>query len=378
MNHTADVLVIGGGLAGSAAAIRLARAGRHVLLLERDREPKHKVCGEFLSAEAVDMLQSLGVSPEALGGTPIHTVRLCAAQGTVQAALPFPAISLTRKLLDAALLNQAASAGADLRRGETVQTLESDPTGWVATTSTGERFTAPNVVLACGKHDLRGLNRPAGSQRDLVAMKMYLRLAPAQSAALAGNVELLLHSSGYAGLQPVEDGAANLCALVRRSTLTLLGGKWDAIFDLIQQTCPAACERLAGAYPLLEKPLALSAIPYGFVRAHAAGDGLWAVGDQAAVIPSFTGDGMSIALFTGLRAAQSILENQPAEAFQRQLHRDLRFQVARATAISRALVHEPTRAVAVSLARRWPALLPWTAANTRIPTAVIQNLQLAT
>ncbi|MGI4826982.1 MAG: NAD(P)/FAD-dependent oxidoreductase [Janthinobacterium lividum] len=365
-----DVAVLGGGLAGAAAAIVLARAGRRVTLLEREREPKHKVCGEFLSAEALHLLRMLGVSPKELGATPIHGVRLCAAGSVTESALPFRAMSLTRRRLDPAMLQAAEAAGVDVRRGVAIESLLCENGVWRASLSGGEAVVAASAVLATGKHDLRGHTRPEGPQGDLVAMKMYWRLDPAQAAALGGNVELLLHPGGYTGLEPVEQGMANLCCLVKRQRLAKLGG-WEGLLEELRATCPQARKRLEGAEPLLAKPLAVASIPYGFVRGEAAGEGLWAVGDQAAVIPSFTGDGMSIALYSGVRAAESLLAGESAAAFQAGLHRELRWQVARATALSRALVREPSKRLLVGAVRFLPALLRGAATATRLPKTAL-------
>jgi 2-polyprenyl-6-methoxyphenol hydroxylase-like FAD-dependent oxidoreductase len=73
--HQCDHLVIGGGLAGSMAALRLASADRNVTLLEKELGPRDKVCGEFLSSEAVAYLRSAGIDPLALGAVAIRTVR---------------------------------------------------------------------------------------------------------------------------------------------------------------------------------------------------------------------------------------------------------------------------------------------------------------
>ncbi len=369
----ADVLVVGGGLAGPAAAIVLARAGRRVTLLEREREPKHKVCGEFLSAEALGLLRFLGVSPVALGAVPVQGVRFCSGRHATRAELPFAAMSLTRRQLDPALLVAAEAARVRVVRGASVESLVRDRDGWRAEIVGGEFFSARDAVLATGKHELRGFVRPAGPQGDLVGMKMYLRLAPAQAEALAGHVELLLYPGGYAGLQPVEEGVANLCGLVQRKLLGKLGG-WEGLLTQMRESSLHARDRLAGAEPLLAKPLAIASIPYGFVRRSAAGEGLWAVGDQAAVIPSFTGDGMSIALYSGVRAAESLLRGDTAADFQRQLHAELRWQVMRATALSRALVWGPSKRLLAIAVRLWPGLLRGTARATRIPGAAVRAL----
>src|SRR5665213_303435 len=102
-----DVLIVGGGLAGSAAAITLARAGRSVVLVERESVPQHKVCGEFLSQEAMTYLGSLGIDLIGLGAVAIRSVRLAGREGWSEARLPFAAMSLTRKRLDEELLRVA-------------------------------------------------------------------------------------------------------------------------------------------------------------------------------------------------------------------------------------------------------------------------------
>ncbi len=363
------VLVIGGGLAGTAAAITLARAGQPVTLFERDSEPKHKVCGEFLSGEALDLLEILGLDVAALGAVPVRKVRLCSGSQVTESTLPFAALSLTRLHLDKAMLDAAVAAGAEVRRGLAVEALDrSGPAneGWTARLSDGALCSGERVVLASGKHDLRGYSRPRGVQGNLVALKTYWRLAPAQHEALGGAVELLLHPGGYTGLQCVEGGVANLSALIDRRALAKLGGA-AGFFAMLRKSCPHAEDRLRDAEPVLTKPLALSAIPYGFLRRHAIDANLWAVGDQAAVIPSFTGDGMSIALYSGVRAAESLLRQASAETFQRSLYGELRWQVARATALSVALVHAPSRRLLTGAVRLWPNLLRGSARATRLP-----------
>ena len=366
-----STLIVGGGPAGAAAALTLARAGHPVTLLEREAASRNKVCGEFLSAEALDFLAGLGYPLEHSGALPIERVRLASGTQYAEAQLPFAARSFTRLCLDPLLLQAAQEAGATVLRGCTVEQLKPHAEGWQVTLDRdGNRDTlrATRAILATGKHDLRGLPRAAGAQNDLVAMKMYFRLTPAQEEALAGGVELLLHPEGYTGLQAVQDGVANVTALVRRRHLAKVGG-WTGLLHNIQRSSTHAARRLEGAEPLLPRPLALSSIPYGFVRREALAETLYAVGDQAAVIPSFTGDGMSMALYGGQLAARSILEGRSASAFQCEFHRAVRWQVARATALSRALVVPSGQRALMTAARAWPGGLRLAAKLTRLPEA---------
>ncbi|MEO7028350.1 MAG: FAD-dependent oxidoreductase, partial [Acidobacteriaceae bacterium] len=177
-----EVLVLGGGVAGCAAAIALARRGRSVTLVERESISRHKVCGEFLSGEALEDLHALGIDVASLGAVPINTVRLAARRRAAQAPLPFPAASLTRRALDTALIGEAIAAGVCVERGRSVQALvRTTGNVWQATLDDGATHEAATAFLATGKHDLRGHRRPADPE-GWVAFKMYFRLAPAQAA----------------------------------------------------------------------------------------------------------------------------------------------------------------------------------------------------
>ena len=357
------VIVAGGGLAGSSVALRLAAAGREVLLLEKSRAAHDKVCGEFLSTEALQYLSGMGVDAIGLGAVPVRRVRLSRGERLAEAPLPFPAMSLSRRCLDEALLLAAANAGAEVRRGAQVNGVQPGDGGWHVEVGGAEALRCTNLFVATGKHDLRRLPRPEGSHSGLVGMKMYFRLGTAQAAALRDAVELLLFPGGYAGLQPVEGGRANLCLLVERGLLRRFGGGWDALLDHMLRHLPHLRTRLGGAEPLLEAPLAVAAIPYGHVQRHSS-PGLWRLGDQAAVIPSFSGDGMSIALHSAALAAEHFLRGSSEETFQQDLAGQVRARIRLATTLSHLLVSAPWLATAAQL---FPALLPQVAALTRIP-----------
>jgi flavin-dependent dehydrogenase len=163
----------------------------------------------------------------------------------------------------------------------------------------------------------------------------------------------------------VEDGRANLCLVVRRRAFEAAGRSWTTLFEALLAACPALAKRLAGGRPSTVKPLAIAAIPYGHVRTQ--GDGLWRLGDQAAVIPSFAGEGMSIAMHSARLAADAWLAGATSQTYQRSLARDVGPQVRRATWLSRALVRPWSQDIILSALRARPSLLPWAATTTRIP-----------
>jgi flavin-dependent dehydrogenase len=343
-----EVLILGGGVAGCAASIALARKGRSVTLIEREPTPRHKVCGEFLSGEALEDLHLLGIDVTSLGAVPIDYVRLAARRRAATAPLPFPAKSLTRKALDTALIATAIAAGVRVERGRSVQSLSRTTANlWQATLDDGATYEAPTAFLATGKHDLRGHSRPK-DPHQWVGFKMYYRLSPAQTADLANASELTLYSGGYGGIQPVEDGITNFCCVVQRRYFAR-----------------------AGAEPLLDKPITITHIPYGYIR-RATEDGLYCIGDQAAVIPSFTGDGISIALHTARRAAAAYLAAEPAPVFQPKLRCSMLPQMRLAEVAADGLNNALARAVLPFCLRVWPGAMRVTARMTRVtqPAAV--------
>ncbi len=353
------VLIAGGGVAGAAAACLL---GPDSVLIERTTGAHDKMCGEFVSAEAIDYLNRLGIDLVGLGAVPVHGVRLVYGATVAQAALPFPAMGLSRRVLDAALLAQAAARGATVLRGDAVRRVIDG----VAEVAGSGRFPGHKVFLATGKHDLRGVARqPRRAPDDLIGLKMYLAVGASQAAALTGFVEVIVFRGGYGGLQAVEGGGVNLCLLLERTVFAEAGESWAGVQAMLEAISPHLATRLKGARTLLDRPLAIARVPYGFVHRAAPSDpaGLFRLGDQAAVIPSFSGDGVSMALHSAFVAAGSLQGG--SASYHARIRRDVGAQVARAWTIYRAGRIAP--GVLTRGAVLWPGALRWAARMTRLP-----------
>ena len=338
-------VIIGGGIAGAAAACHLARAGHRALVIERQAGPHHKICGEFLSVETVAELRGVGIEPLALGAKAIGEVRLAHGRRVATARLPFAALSLSRHRLDEALIDRATALGVRVERGRGVGEV-------------GEVAARDGVFVATGKHRLRGVERPAAG--ELTGLKMYYRLTAAQRDALGGAVELVLFAGGYAGLQLVEGDIANLCLLTRDPVEGLAGAIARA---------PHLQTRLVDAETLLARPLAIANLPYGMVAApEPEHPGRYRLGDQFAMIPSFTGDGMGIALATARWAAAAWVERGAAGAdtYAALARRRLRGQVGLAAGLVRAGLWPGVGPAIAGLARTWPGTMRVAARATRV------------
>jgi len=290
-------LILGGGPAGAAAAITLAQVGTRALVIERTRETGDVLCGGFLSWRTLAAVERLGVDPDTLGQAVVRRVRLFAAGRVVEAPLPALARGVSRHRLDSLLLARAAAAGAAVERGVTARAVEDG----VVRTADGALLASDGLFLASGKQDVRGMARPAAGRDPALGLRTR-RAASAALARLIGDaVELHLFRGGYAGVVRQEDGSVNVCLALRRSRLSAAGTP-ARLLETLAAEAPALGERLGGAADGTIE--AVANVPYGW-RASSGAAGLFRLGDQAAVIPSLAGEGMGIALASGVSAARA-------------------------------------------------------------------------
>ncbi|WP_293875950.1 MULTISPECIES: FAD-dependent monooxygenase [unclassified Sphingomonas] len=307
MRRTA-ALIVGGGPAGSAAAIRLAAAGARPLLVERHPDAD-ALCGGFVSWRTLDRIAGLGVDPDALNRDRLTQVTIFARGRVREAALPRPALGVSRRRLDTLLREAARRSGAAIETGVTVRHVE----GLTAHLADGAAIATEALFLATGKHDLRGLARPAAARGPDPTLGIRVRLSPAPALRrlLAGRIELHLFESGYAGIALQEDGSANLCMAVHRSRLHAAGTPAELLAALGREL-PRFGERIA--HLAVDAPVdAIANVPYGW-RQRSGSPGLFRLGDQAGVIPSLAGEGMGIALASGIDAAEAWRVGGPAAA----------------------------------------------------------------
>ena len=357
--RTVPALIVGGGPAGAAAAIRLAEGGIHAELIERQAGPRDVVCGGFVGWDALAALKRLGVDAAALGARPITRLRLVTTKRTVETELPKAAAGLSRRCLDEALLERAAALGAKVRRGVAARGGE----GRTIRLDGDEVIEAEALFLATGKHELRGLARPVPSRwgEGAVGIRAAFQPDAAVLARLAGVIELHPFNAGYAGLLVQEDGNVNLCLSVAGARLRRAGGVEGLLDELLTEA-----PRLAAHFRSIEgRWISVGNVPYGW-RARVTTEGLFRVGDQAAVIASLAGDGIAIALTSGMAAAEAHLAGTSAPDFQQSFARISARPLKLASALRWAAERSGPRRVMTGLAKLSPGLARWAASSTRI------------
>ncbi len=363
-----DVIVVGAGLSGSSAAIQLAQKGLSVLLLEQQRYPAHKLCGEFLSVEVLENFARLGVG-EAIAAAQPHQIRnslLTTCSGArFEHPLPGVALGLSRYQLDLLLFERALAAGAICHDGTTVKGIEGDfAQGFSVATSRGE-FRSRMVLAAHGKRSTldQKLNRRFVQKKSpWVAFKAHC-----EGLTLPGMIELHSFPGGYCGLSMIETGQVNLCWIGHERVLQ---GSTDRNLPDALYENPALRDRLK---PLRIVPTVrhrLGQISFA-MKGNFEGD-ICAIGDTAGMITPLCGDGMAMALRSAELAvplAIDYLSGGSAREFKRQYAQDwrrefrLRLQLGRL--VHGGFVRPGLAEVCVGVCRGLPEVGNWLIRNTR-------------
>ena len=313
-----DVVVVGAGPAGSAAAARLAAGGLRVLVIDRRDLPRGKVCGCCLSPLALRELAAAGAVPAA--AVPLTHVRLAHDGLDTSIAMPVGAV-LSREALDAALLRRAIAAGSEWLPGMDVSAVESQPNAATALIhgsdcGNDEGFVpipARIVILATGLSDrvrVVGADGPTVTRRIAPTSRIGLGtvLRPGAVPLPAGELLMTVSRGGYCGLVRLEDGRIDLAAAIDRATIAAAG------HDVARAVAGIVAAVAAAGGPTLDADLlrrtSFRATPPLTRRAALAAGGrsrILRIGDAAGYVEPFTGEGIGWALASGRLVAEAIL-----------------------------------------------------------------------
>ncbi|MDQ2793324.1 MAG: FAD-dependent monooxygenase [Bacteroidota bacterium] len=292
-----DCAIIGGGVAGLTLALQLARAGRRVVLFEKETYPFHRVCGEYISMENYDFLCRIGV-PLAEMDLPVMT-RFTVSSPTGEALhhqLDIGGLGLTRYELDQLLARLAAEHGATICQGTRVTDVAFADEQFAISTAGGASYHARLACGAWGKHaNLDGkLHRPflepSRQERQFVAVKRHLQLHNFPAAT----VEMHNFRDGYCGLSPVPGGLTN-CSYI--SDVRNLRAHGNSVAEMERQVLmqnPLLRPYLEEAQRAGNAPIVISQITF---RERSTVDGhVLMLGDAAGTIAPLAGNGMSMGM----------------------------------------------------------------------------------
>jgi flavin-dependent dehydrogenase len=312
MSDRYDIAVVGAGPAGSSAAIRLALAGKRVVLIEKEKFPRHKLCGEFISPECLEHFEELGVrhSMRAAGGVEITKTVFYSRSGK---SVEVPnawfggthkyALGLSRAEMDLRLLTRARELGVDVLEGTSVIDLLRENGSVVGVRTRKSEISARVTLDATGR--MRFLARRTGAggtarKAEFVAFKTHIRGCGVPDAVC----EIFSYSRGYGGSSRVEKGLHNLCFITAADDVKRLGS--DAARVLRELVCTN--KRAAEVFQNINFVGEWHAVPierYG--RGNVAPTrGLLTIGDAAAFIDPFTGSGILLACESAKIVAETI------------------------------------------------------------------------
>lgn len=303
MVHDADILIIGGGLAGLIAGIHLSQHNLRVTLLEKQPYPHHKVCGEYVSNEVIPYLQQLGIDVDELNPSRIHHFLFSTVSGkAIESELPLGGFGVSRYAFDQFLYHKAIAAGVNFRQQQ-VLNIQLKDDAFILNTSAGKTYTAKFVIGAYGKRSV--LDKQL--QRDFIKKESPWIGVKAHYQAEFPHDLVSLHNfeGGYCGLCQVEANIVNACYLTNYNSFK----KHKNIEAFQQQVMcqnPFLKDFFSKATPLFEQPLAISQI--SFARKRPVEQHILMCGDTAGVIHPLCGNGMAMAIHSAKLASEFIIK----------------------------------------------------------------------
>lgn len=322
-NRSSKIIVVGAGPAGASISIRLALAGFGVTLIERDKFPRQKLCGEFISPECQRHFTEHGVMELMLaaGGKLLAETRFFSMNGR-SVSIPSDwlnsgglALSLSRSEMDRILLERAKSLGVNVIEGARVTEalMSNGSLGEIRfrrSDGTVESLSGDIFVDATGRAAaLSGLIERSENTNELVTKKPTVLAFKTHLASveMPDRCEIYSFNGGYAGLSPIENRLFNICFMIKADHARKVGNSPERIMTELLFKNPQAKNALNGAVPA-DRWLSVAIASFGH-RPFAQVPNVFRIGDSAAFIDPFTGSGMLMAMDSSELLAKAMIAN---------------------------------------------------------------------
>jgi flavin-dependent dehydrogenase len=307
MNNEYDVAIIGGGLAGLASSIQLAKRGYSVALFEKEKYPFHKVCGEYISLESWNFVERLGLPLRRMNLPVIDTLFLTSPNGKLfTTKLPLGGFGVSRYTLDGLLATIAKQSGVHLFEETKVEDVAFEENFYVSCQS--QKIKARVCCAAYGKRsnlDIKWkrtfLNETDKRLDNYVGIKYHIK------TNWQGNV-IGLHNfeNGYCGISKIEEEKYCLCYLTKAENLKKNNNNIQQLEEIVLYRNPYLKQIFLRSERCYSSPVTISKI--NFNKKSQVENHVLMLGDSAGMITPLCGNGMSIALHTSKIAAELIHE----------------------------------------------------------------------
>ena len=362
METNPDAIIIGGGLAGLTAAIHLSREGLQVVLIEKSKYPRHKVCGEYVSNEILPYLYSIGVDILKMSPTQINTLEFTTHNGkAIKTPLPLGGFGISRYTLDNYLYQIAVSNGCTVIN-DTVTAISFVENLFTITTQ-NQALKTKLVLGAYGKRS----NIDQYLTRDFINNPSPWLAIKAHYSGTYPNDMVSLHNfdGGYCGISKVENNIINICYLANLKTFKKYKNIEEYQQNVLYQN-KYIKSIFENSTPLFEKPLTISQV--SFDKKKAVEHHILMIGDTAGLIHPLCGNGMAMAIHSAKIASELVLDYHAGKITSRQLlektyqeqwQRYFGKRLYMGRLLSQMLQHKTSTALLFNIATTFPLILPW-------------------
>ncbi len=306
MSATKNIIIIGGGISGLAAANRLADLGVEATLIEAGEYPQHKVCGEFYSPECVSILDEWEIP------TPvsINETHFISENKILKYNFPNQARGVSRFECDYALMQRAQRKGIQFLTGTTVQKIKSN---YTLTLSNGKTLNTEQLILATGRRSTLAeshWNHSTKTKTPFVGIKAHF-----EGLDLKHRLEMYSLPGAYLGMSQIEGHKTNVAMLAKTDCVQAAGGADKFVEQLLEQKQSKKLkERLKPGKRLFKKWLTCGVPKFGN-RSVASWPSAYLIGDANGAITPVCGDGIGMGLTSGIMAADYALQKK-SDSFQ--------------------------------------------------------------